>query len=81
MLLANYDAMDLIACIPHVWAARWEEWNGWTEYSHAATNENGEPTHWAEMPASDPEAVGKTLGELGRALSEDEVIASIKDKQ
>lgn len=62
VLLANFKAADMMTGIPHVWSGRkaktWVDMDGniteeddpeILEYSHAATNENGEATHWAPM--------------------------------
>lgn len=66
VILANFDAMCLLTGAPHVWTAtyvtKWVDGHGkpvddlvladpmWCECSHAATNENGEPTHWTPLP-------------------------------
>ena len=72
VILANFSAMCLMSGAPHVWSARfargdsWIDGSGnpapiqedqWLECSHAAMNENGEPTHWSPMPES-PETSG-----------------------
>ena len=63
VLLANYVARCLLTGAPHVWTAtyvtKWVTFGGgsvegkpmWCECSYAATNENGEPTHWMPLPA------------------------------
>ena len=63
VLLANYGAKCLLTGAPHVWTAtyvtKWAALDGgsvegepmWCECSYAATNENGEPTHWMPLPA------------------------------
>lgn len=81
LLLANYEAMDLIACVPHVWAARWMDGVGWAEFSHAATNENGVATHWAELPEPAPDGVAMGLRGLAAPLTEEELIAALTEKR
>ncbi len=62
VLFANFSDMCLLRGEPHVWAGelatKFVDSNGkmlpeedprMMECSHAATNENGEPTHWAPM--------------------------------
>ena len=56
VLFANYDAMCLLTGAPHVWAGRYDKLGGeddelmMHECSYAATNENGDPTHWMPLP-------------------------------
>lgn len=62
VILANFDAACMITGAPHVWCAtyvtKWVDGNGnevndsgmWCESSYAAMNDNGEPTHWCELP-------------------------------
>ena len=62
IILANFENACLITGSPHVWSAmlvtKWMALDGepvdeeprWCEASFAATNENGEPTHWMPMP-------------------------------
>jgi hypothetical protein len=62
VILANFDAMCLLTGAPHVWTAtyvtKWQTLDGdtadsdemWCECSYAATNDNGEPTHWMPLP-------------------------------
>lgn len=63
IILVNFDARCLLTGAPHVWTARWvAEWEDmkgnvtadenprFVECSYAATNENGEPTHWMPLP-------------------------------
>jgi hypothetical protein len=62
VILANFTAKCLLTGAPHVWTAHYAtEWmtlDGkpaeaspmWLEASYAATNENGEPTHWMPLP-------------------------------
>lgn len=63
VILANFDEACLLTGAPHVWTAtyvtKWVTLDGapvekeeamWCECSHAATNENGEPTHWMPLP-------------------------------
>jgi hypothetical protein len=53
ILFANYDAMCLLTGAPHVWTGRYIDVDGESrmfECSYAATNENGEPTHWQPLP-------------------------------
>lgn len=61
LLLANFAAMDLLVQVPHVWSGRWfiDEWEG---YSYAATNENGQPTHWSPLLSIDAETIRHALG-------------------
>jgi len=73
VILANFDAMCLLACAPHVWTATlvtdWVDGDGnpvdneerWNECSHAAMNENGEPTHWMELPPPPPGVIEKAF--------------------
>jgi hypothetical protein len=61
VILANFNNMCLLTGAPHVWTAtyvtKWSTLDGaatdsepmWCECSFAATNENGEPTHWADL--------------------------------
>lgn len=63
VILANFDSKCLLTGAPHVWTATYvTEWSGldgrpvdgkpmWCECSHAAMNENGEPTHWMHLPS------------------------------
>ena len=66
VILANFTAQCLLSGAPHVWTARlaskdsWIDGNGnkvsededmWLECSYAATNENGEATHWMPLPS------------------------------
>lgn len=63
VILANFDAECLLTGAPHVWTATfvtmWEGGEGaavssdmdmWCECSYAASNENGDPTHWMPLP-------------------------------
>ena len=62
IILANFKAACLLTGAPHVWTAtyvtKWITFEGqetqddpmWCECSFAATNENGEPTHWMPLP-------------------------------
>lgn len=51
VILANFDAQCLLSGAPHVWTARYViDADEWFECSYAATNENGEPTHWMPLP-------------------------------
>lgn len=62
IILANFTARCLLTGAPHVrtatYVTKWETLSGetadaeamWCECSHAAMNENGEPTHWMRLP-------------------------------
>lgn len=63
VILANFSQACLLTGAPHVWTAtyvtKWSELGSakpveaspmWCECSYAATNENGEPTHWMPLP-------------------------------
>lgn len=71
VILANFDEACLLTGAPHVWTATYvTQWcdlktgkpvNGpsrWNECSHAAMNENGEPTHWMPLPERPKTASG-----------------------
>lgn len=60
VLLADYAAMCFMALTPHVWAGRYID-DELYECSYAATNENGEATHWAELPEPDEAAIKKCV--------------------
>ena len=72
VILANFEERCLLTGAPHVWTATWvTEWTDgdgtvvtsepmWCECSHAATNENGMPTHWMPRPP-DPDVARTTL--------------------
>lgn len=56
VIFADFHGMCLMALAPHVWSGRYFG-DEMYECSYAATNENGEPTHWMpqpEMPAEVP---------------------------
>jgi hypothetical protein len=67
IILANFSARCLLSGAPHVWTARFAtrfvDGNGlpvtedamWLECSYAATNENGDPTHWMPLPSKPSE--------------------------
>lgn len=53
VIFANFTAMCLLSGAPHTWSGRYcviddEKWMA--ECSYAATNDNGEPTHWMPLP-------------------------------
>lgn len=55
VVFGNFDAMCLLCGAPHVWSGRYEDFGfgdgpEMCEASYAATNENGEPTHWMPLP-------------------------------
>jgi len=68
IILANFTNRCLLTGAPHVWTASyvtaWSNRSGetltgpehemWCECSFAASNENGEPTHWMPLPSPPP---------------------------
>lgn len=62
VILANFKNQCLLTGAPHVWTAtyvtKWQNGKGepveckpmWCECSFAAMNENGDPTHWTDLP-------------------------------
>lgn len=54
VIFANFEAICLVTLTPHVWTGRYHEDDDgqrlMLECSFAATNENGEPTHWMHQP-------------------------------
>lgn len=53
VIFANFFSKCLLCGAPHVWAGRYIEIDGEAEMfeaSFAATNENGDPTHWMPLP-------------------------------
>lgn len=69
VILANFAERCLLTGAPHVWTAtyvtKWVDGDGnaiegdpmWCECSYAATNENGDPTHWMPLPAAPKDAL------------------------
>lgn len=51
VIFANFDAACLLTGAPHVWSGRYDD-RVMLECSLAASNENGEPTHWMDQPAA-----------------------------
>lgn len=69
VIFANFDAICLLTCAPHVWSGRFVYIDGKTqmfECSHAAENYNGEPTHWMRLP-DNPEGWKKYLGSFAKS--------------
>lgn len=54
VIFANFFSRCLLTGAPHVWTGRYEDFgHGRPEMagcSYAATNQNGEPTHWMSLP-------------------------------
>lgn len=72
VILADFSATCLLSGAPHVWTARFHG-DAMFECSYAATNENGEATHWMELPLSIPQEGRDALeaaAEAGRKLRE-----------
>lgn len=74
VILANFTQRCLLTGAPHVWTATYvTQWCDlktgkavkakprWNECSHAATNENGDPTHWMHLPELQTAASGSPL--------------------